>query len=35
LAATAAFGFAATPAWAEALPEALAKAYQSNPQLNA
>src|SRR6202140_806936 len=29
------FGFAATPAWAEALPEALAKAYQSNPQLNA
>src|ERR1700716_2496205 len=28
-------GFAATPAWAEALPEALAKAYQSNPQLNA
>src|SRR5713226_8315774 len=28
-------GFAATPAWAEALPDALAKAYQSNPQLNA
>jgi outer membrane protein len=28
-------GFAAFPAWAEALPEALAKAYQSNPQLNA
>jgi outer membrane protein len=34
-AATAAFGFAATAAWGEALPEALAKAYQSNPQLNA
>src|SRR6266851_2273937 len=28
-------GFAATAARAEALPEALAKAYQSNPQLNA
>ncbi len=28
-------GFAATSARAEALPEALAKAYQSNPQLNA
>jgi len=28
-------GFAATDARAEALPEALAKAYQSNPQLNA
>jgi outer membrane protein len=28
-------GFAATTAYAEALPEALAKAYQSNPQLNA
>jgi len=28
-------GFAATHARAEALPEALAKAYQSNPQLNA
>jgi outer membrane protein len=28
-------GFAAGPAQAEALPEALAKAYQSNPQLNA
>jgi outer membrane protein len=28
-------GFAATSAQAEALPEALAKAYQSNPQLNA
>ncbi|HEV7880163.1 TolC family outer membrane protein [Bradyrhizobium sp.] len=28
-------GFAAVPAQAEALPEALAKAYQSNPQLNA
>jgi outer membrane protein len=28
-------GFAAQPAQAEALPEALAKAYQSNPQLNA
>ena len=34
-AATAALSFAATAAWAEALPEALAKAYQSNPQLNA
>jgi outer membrane protein len=32
---TAALSFAATPAWAEALPEALAKAYQTNPQLNA
>jgi outer membrane protein len=28
-------GFAAAPAQAEALPEALAKAYQSNPHLNA
>jgi outer membrane protein len=28
-------GFAAVPAHAEALPEALAKAYQFNPQLNA
>src|SRR5450759_3275255 len=28
-------GFAPAPAWAEALPEALAKAYQTNPQLNA
>jgi outer membrane protein len=28
-------GFAAGPVQAEALPEALAKAYQSNPQLNA
>jgi outer membrane protein len=28
-------GFAAVPARAEALPEALAKAYQTNPQLNA
>jgi outer membrane protein len=28
-------GFAAAPAQAEALPEALAKAYQTNPQLNA
>jgi outer membrane protein len=28
-------GIAAAPAQAEALPEALAKAYQSNPQLNA
>jgi len=28
-------GFAAVPARAEALPEALAKAYQFNPQLNA
>src|ERR1700704_2031929 len=34
-AATAALSFAATAAWAEALPEALAKAYQFNPQLNA
>src|SRR5712672_3595220 len=34
-AATAALSFAATAAWAEALPEALAKAYQTNPQLNA
>jgi outer membrane protein len=34
-AATATFSFAATAAWGEALPEALAKAYQSNPQLNA
>src|SRR3984893_1795988 len=34
-AATAAFGFVATAAWGEALPEPLAKAYQSNPQLNA
>src|ERR1700681_1346121 len=34
-AATAAFSFAATAARAEGLPEALAKAYQSNPQLNA
>src|ERR1700736_4940316 len=34
-AATAIFIFAATAARAEALPEALAKAYQSNPQLNA
>src|SRR5437868_10395322 len=34
-AATAAFSFTATAAWGEALPEALAKAYQSNPQLNA
>src|SRR5260370_19228388 len=33
--APAAFSFAATAARAEALPEALAKAYQSNPQLNA
>ena len=33
--ATGALSFAATAAWAEALPEALAKAYQSNPQLNA
>src|SRR5260370_18317414 len=31
----AAFSLAATAARAEALPEALAKAYQSNPQLNA
>ncbi|KRR04416.1 transporter [Bradyrhizobium valentinum] len=28
-------GIAANGAWAESLPEALAKAYQSNPQLNA
>src|SRR4051794_26499999 len=28
-------GFAAGPVFAEALPEALAKAYQTNPQLNA
>src|SRR5450631_2886376 len=28
-------GFAAYPAWGEALPEALVKAYQTNPQLNA
>src|SRR6202040_1966138 len=35
LAATAALGFAATSASAESLPEAMAKAYQSNPQLNA
>ncbi|HEY5127424.1 MAG TPA: transporter, partial [Bradyrhizobium sp.] len=34
-AATAGLSFAATAAWAETLPEALAKAYQSNPQLNA
>jgi outer membrane protein len=34
-AATAAFCLAAGAARAEALPEALAKAYQSNPQLNA
>src|SRR6266581_7454645 len=27
--------FATTPAFAESLPEALAKAYQTNPQLNA
>src|SRR5260221_10661801 len=35
LATTSALCFAATAARAEALPEALAKAYQSNPQLNA
>jgi outer membrane protein len=34
-AATAAFSLTATAAWSETLPEALAKAYQSNPQLNA
>src|SRR6202165_2648407 len=34
-AATAAFSFGASAAWGEALPEALAKAYQTNPQLNA
>src|SRR5580704_16105089 len=33
-AAAGAFTFAAAPAWAESLPEALAKAYQTNPQLN-
>src|ERR1700737_3165585 len=33
-AATAAFTLAALPARAEGLPEALAKAYQTNPQLN-
>jgi outer membrane protein len=33
--AAAACGFAATAARAEGLPEAMAKAYQSNPQLNA
>jgi outer membrane protein len=35
LAVAACLGFAAVPARAEALPEALARAYQSNPQLNA
>jgi outer membrane protein len=35
LAFAACLGLAAIPAQAEALPEALAKAYQSNPQLNA
>src|SRR6202163_2872858 len=34
-AAPAPLSFAATAAWAENLPEALAKAYQTNPQLNA
>src|SRR3982074_3452321 len=34
-AAAAAVSLAATAAWGEVLPEALAKAYQSNPQLNA
>src|SRR5450759_4975090 len=34
-AASAVFGLAASPARGEALPEALAKAYQTNPQLNA
>ena len=34
-AAIAGFSFAATEARGEALPEAMAKAYQSNPQLNA
>src|ERR1700704_3843602 len=34
-AAPAALSLAATAAWAEGLPEALAKAYQTNPQLNA
>jgi outer membrane protein len=33
--AAATLSFAVTPAWAESLPEALAKAYQTNPQLNA
>ena len=35
VAVAACLGFAGPPAQAEALPEALAKAYQSNPQLNA
>src|ERR1700710_1654838 len=35
VAVAACLGFTAAPAQAEALPEALAKAYQSNPQLNA
>jgi outer membrane protein len=35
LAVAACLGLAAVPARAEALPEALAKAYQTNPQLNA
>lgn len=35
VAVAACLGFAAAAAQAEALPEALAKAYQSNPQLNA
>jgi outer membrane protein len=35
VAVAACLGFAVTAAQAEALPEALAKAYQSNPQLNA
>ncbi|TMJ57629.1 MAG: transporter, partial [Alphaproteobacteria bacterium] len=30
-----AFSSVAAPVWAEGLPEALAKAYQTNPQLNA
>src|SRR5882757_4466838 len=34
-AAQAALSLAATAAWAENLPDALAKAYQTNPQLNA
>jgi outer membrane protein len=35
VAVAACLGFAAAPVQAEALPEALAKAYQTNPQLNA
>src|SRR5262245_33092576 len=35
LAAMTCVAFAASAAWAESLPEALVKAYQTNPQLNA